>query len=115
MKLDISDNQKDRIPVFLQLDLPVAWEKTEVFESIDEMRLEETPDKNIRIKAISTDDCEILAEIAKKILYNVQELKSEVHQIMSTIISQSAIITSEHSEVGVSIYIPDETGKYFIF
>lgn len=80
---------------------------------IDEMRLKGTPDMNIRIKAISTDDFNILAEIANKVLHNVHDLRSEINQMMSTMLSGAAIVTSEEAQVGVSIKILDKAGNPF--
>lgn len=106
--------QRVHIPVFLQLDLPISWDKTKVFEVIDEMRLKGTPDMDIRIKAVSTDDLKILAEMANKVLHNVHELRFEINQLMSTMLSEAAIDTSQPDEVCVNITILDKAGMFFL-
>lgn len=67
---------------------------------------------NIRIKAISTDDFSILAEIANSLLHNVHILRSEINQMMSAVLSEAAIITSQAEQVCVSIHILDNAGKF---
>lgn len=81
---------------------------------MNEMRLKGTTDMNIRIKAISTDHFNILAEIAKTLLLNVHELRSEINQMMATILSYSSIVTSQEAQVGVNIMILDKAGNYSI-
>ncbi|VDH95491.1 Hypothetical predicted protein [Mytilus galloprovincialis] len=90
-----------------ELDLPVAWDKKKVLKVIDDMRLKGTHDMNIRIQAISTDDLNILAEIANKLLHDLHELRFEINQLMSKMLSEAAIITSQPDKVGVNIKILD--------
>ncbi|XP_076072064.1 interferon-induced very large GTPase 1-like [Mytilus galloprovincialis] len=109
VKEDNMDRRRIHIPVFMQLDVPTSWDKTKVFEAIDEFRLNGTSDMNIRIKAISTDDLSVFAEIANKLLCNVGNLRSEVNKMMSTILSEAAIDTTEHAELGVNLKVPDRS------
>ncbi|CAC5393328.1 unnamed protein product [Mytilus coruscus] len=104
----ISDVQRIHIPVLLQLDLPESWDKHKIFEAVDEMRLKGTPDMNIRIKTILTDDLDIIAEMANTILRNVHELSSEIKKIMSSMLSEAEITTKRHDEVGFNLKIPDK-------
>lgn len=101
------------IPVILQFDIPTSWDKRSVFEAIDELRLTRTSDMNIKIKAILFDDLKSFAEIANTTLYNVLELSCEICKIMSTDLSEAAIITAQSAEVGVNLNIPDRKGKSF--
>ncbi|CAG2205717.1 unnamed protein product [Mytilus edulis] len=104
------DNKRILIPVFMQLDIPTSWDKTKVFEAIDEFRLTGTPDMNIRIKAISIDDLNMYAEIAKQVLGNVHELRSEINKMMSTMLSEAEIDTKEHAKVHVNLEVLNESG-----
>ncbi|CAG2212380.1 unnamed protein product [Mytilus edulis] len=106
-ELVMEDNKRILIPVFMQLDIPTSWDKTKVFEAIDEFRLTGTPDMNIRIKAISIDDLNMYAEIAKQVLGNVHELRSEINKLMSTMLSDAEIDTMENAELCVNLNVPD--------
>ncbi|XP_052075807.1 uncharacterized protein LOC127713885 [Mytilus californianus] len=108
-ELVTEDNKRILIPVFMQLDIPTSWDKTKVFEAIDEFRLTGTPDMNIRIKAISIDDLNMYAEIAKQVLCNVHELRSEINKLMSTMLSEADIDTKEHAELCVNLNVPDRS------
>ncbi|XP_076085190.1 uncharacterized protein LOC143056004 [Mytilus galloprovincialis] len=106
-ELVMKDNKRILIPVFMQLDIPTSWDKTKVFEAIDEFRLTGTPDMNIRIKAISIDDLSMYAEISKQVLGNVHELRSEINKLMSTMLSDAEIDTMENAELCVNLNVPD--------
>ncbi|XP_071147201.1 uncharacterized protein [Mytilus edulis] len=108
-ELVMEDNKRILIPVFMQLDIPNSWDKTKVFEAIDEFRLTGTPDMNIRIKAISIDDLNMYAEIAKQVLGNVHELRSEINKLMSTMLSDAEIDTMENAELCVNLNVPDRS------
>ncbi|CAG2257348.1 TN [Mytilus edulis] len=108
-ELVMEDNKRILIPVFMQLDIPTSWDKTKVFEAIDEFRLTGTPDMNIRIKAISIDDLNMYAEIAKQVLGNVHELRSEINKLMSTMLSDAEIDTMENAELCVNLNVPDRS------
>ncbi|CAG2232331.1 unnamed protein product [Mytilus edulis] len=113
-ELVMEDNKRILIPVFMQLDIPTSWDKTKVFEAIDEFRLTGTPDMNIRIKAISIDDLSMYAEIAKQVLGNVHELRSEINKLMSTMLSDAEIDTMENAELCVNLNVPDRSvNQYF--
>ncbi|CAC5362586.1 unnamed protein product [Mytilus coruscus] len=107
-ELETEDNKRIIIPVFMQLDVPTSWDKTKIFEAIDEFRLNGTPDMNIRIKAISIDDLNIYAEIAKMVLCNVHEFRSEINKMMSTMLSE--IDTTKHEDFCVNLKVPDMSG-----
>lgn len=112
---NVSDLKRIVIPVFMQLDIPNAWDKTKVFEAVDELRLNGTTDMNIRIKAISIDDLNIYADIAKKVLSNVHVLSSEINKMMSTILLEADINTTEHAKFCVNLKIQDTSGKSIYF
>lgn len=97
----------------MQLDIPTSWDKHKVFEVIDEMRLNETSDMNVRIKAVLTDDLDMFAEIANTVLRNIHDLRTEVNLLMSSILTGAKINTTQHAEVGFNLKIPDRRGTYF--
>lgn len=97
----------------MQLDIPTSWNKAKMFEAIDELRLMGTPDMNIQIKAISVDDLKVYAEIAKMVLCNADELRSEINKIMSAMLSEAEIDTTEHVDFGVNLIVPNITGMFF--
>ncbi|VDI36289.1 Hypothetical predicted protein, partial [Mytilus galloprovincialis] len=101
------DVKRIHIPVVMQLDIPTSWDKTKVFEAIDGFRLNGTTDMNIRIKAISIEDITMYAEVAERVLCNVHKLRSEINKLMSTMLSEAEINTTEHAEFGVNMKIPD--------
>ncbi|CAG2252825.1 unnamed protein product [Mytilus edulis] len=72
-----------------------------------------TPDMNIRIKAISIDDLNMYAEIAKQVLGNVHELRSEINKLMSTMLSDAEIDTMEHADVGVNFEVLDRSDNSY--
>lgn len=78
------------------------------------MRLKGTPEMNIRVKAISTDDFNVLAEIANNLLHNVHELRSEINQLMSSLLSEAEIVTTQPQQVCVNIQILEKGGKIHI-
>lgn len=86
-----------------------------MYEAVDEMRLTGTPEMNIRIKAISRDDLNIYAEMANHLLYNVLELRSEINKMMSSLISDAAINTTEQAKVGVKLRVPECSGIIQLF
>lgn len=102
--------QRIRIPVCMQLDIPLSWDKTKVFEALDDARLNGTPDKNLRIKAISIDDLNIFADISNKLLRNVDEFCSEINTMVSTMLSGTAIDTTEDAQLCVNVEIQDMPG-----
>ncbi|CAG2217742.1 unnamed protein product [Mytilus edulis] len=104
------DVKRIHIPVVMQLDIPTSWDKTKVFEAIDGFRLNGTTDMNIRIKAISIEDITMYAEVAERVLCNVHKLRSEINKLMSTMLSEAEINTTEHAEFGVNMKIPDLSG-----
>ncbi|CAG2246397.1 unnamed protein product [Mytilus edulis] len=108
-ELVTEENKRILIPVFMQLDIPTSWDKTKVFDAIDAFRLTGTPDMNIRIKAISIDDLNMYAEIAKQVLCNVHQLRSEINKLMSTMLSEAEIDTTEHAELYVNLNVPDRS------
>lgn len=97
----------------MQPDIPISWAKTKVYETIDELRLNSTPDMNIRIKAISHEDLNIYAEVAEMVLCNVHQLRCEVIKLMSTMLSEADIDTTENAEFGVNLQVPDRAGISF--
>lgn len=107
--------QRIHIPVFLQLDIPTTWDKTQMYDTLDEMRLNGTPEMNIRIKAISRDDLSILAELTKKVLCNVEKLQSEIDKLMSTLLSEATIDTTEPVEIAVKLSVLESSGKFKFF
>ncbi|VDI05289.1 Hypothetical predicted protein, partial [Mytilus galloprovincialis] len=109
---DVSDNKRILVPVFMQLDIPTSWDKTKVFDAIDEFRLTGTPDMNIRIKAISIDDLNIYADVAKMVLRNVDALRSEINKMMSTMLSEAEIDTKEHAKVHVNLEVLNKSEEW---
>lgn len=107
---EVSDMQIIHIPVFLQLEIPTTWDKRRMYKAVDEMRLNGTPEMNIRIKAISSDDLSIFADMTNNLLHNVHELRSEIDNMMSMLLSEAAIDTTEHAQVGVNLRVPERTG-----
>ncbi|VDI35474.1 Hypothetical predicted protein [Mytilus galloprovincialis] len=103
------DMQRIRIPVCMQLDIPISWDRTKVFEALDEARLNGTPDMNIRIKAISIEDLNIFADISKKLLRNVDVFCSEINTMMSTMLSEAAIDTTKDAQLCVNLEVQDMT------
>ncbi|XP_052083318.1 uncharacterized protein LOC127720645 isoform X2 [Mytilus californianus] len=98
-----------RVPVFLQLDLPASWNRTKVLEYLDEMRINGTSDMNIKIMAVSPDDLNIYSEIAKTVLNKVDLLKDEVQKLLSGMLLEAAIDPKQSAEVGFSLTIPKIT------
>ncbi|CAG2241048.1 unnamed protein product [Mytilus edulis] len=98
-----------RVPVFLQLDLPASWSRTKVLEYLDEMRINETSDMNLRIIAVSPDDLNLYSEIARTVLSKVDLLKDEVQKLLSGMLLEAAIDTKESAEVGFNVTIPTIT------
>ncbi|VDH91779.1 Hypothetical predicted protein [Mytilus galloprovincialis] len=107
------DVKRIHIPVVMQLDIPTSWDKTKVFEAIDGFRLNGTTDMNIRIKAISIEDITMYAEVAERVLCNIHKLRSEINKLMSTMLSEAEINTTEHAEFGVNLKIPDRSDVFF--
>lgn len=108
---DVSDVQRINIPVFLQLDIPILWDKTKVYGALDGLRLNGTPDMNIKIKAISMDDLNMYADIAEKVLCNVNELRSEINKMMSTMLLEADIDTTKNAEFDVNLEVQDISGN----
>lgn len=100
------------MPAFLELEVPSSWNKLKVLKAIDEIRLRKTRDMKIRIKAISTDDLNIISEIEKTLLCNMEEVGDEIKKMMSWILSEAGINTAHHAEVGVNLKLPDITGIF---
>lgn len=94
----------------MQLEVPTSWDQTKIFDALDEVRLNGLPDTNIKIKAISMDDLNIFAEISNKLLRNVHKLRSDINIMMSTMLSEAAIDTTEEAKVYVNLEVPDVTG-----
>ncbi|CAG2205543.1 unnamed protein product [Mytilus edulis] len=94
---------------FLQLDLPASWSRTKVLEYLDEMRINETSDMNLRIIAVSPDDLNLYSEIARTVLSEVELLKDEVQKLLSGMLLEAAIDTKESAEVGFNVTIPTIT------
>ncbi|VDI17505.1 Hypothetical predicted protein [Mytilus galloprovincialis] len=102
-------SKRVHVPVFLQLDLPVSWNRTRILEYLDEIRLNETSEMNIKIIAVSPDDLNIYSEIARRVLCKVDLLRDAVNNMMSGMISEMSIDTNQNAEVGVNVTIPDNT------
>lgn len=92
----------------------MSWNKTRVCDALDGMRLRATPGMNIQIKAVSPDDLDISTEIVNKLLQNVLELQSEIHDLMSRLLSEAAITTTQNADVGINLTIPDTSGIFSI-
>lgn len=110
---DFSDCQRVHVPVFLQLDVPALWNRTQILEYLDELRLNRNSKMNIQIMAISPDDLNIYSEIAKTVLGQIDLLQNEVQIIMSEMVARASIDTKQSAEVVVSLTVPDTTGGYF--
>lgn len=74
------------------------------------MRLQGPPDMNIKFKAVSTDDLNVLADISSRILRDINELRLEINSIMSSIITQAEIDSTQHAEVGMNLILLDDAG-----
>lgn len=69
------------------------------------MRLTGTSDANIRIMDVSRDDLNIYTNITRTAL-NVDSLKREINTILSRMITELAIDTTQKTEVSVNLTIP---------
>ncbi|XP_076086814.1 uncharacterized protein LOC143057394 [Mytilus galloprovincialis] len=98
-----------RVPVFLQLELPASWSRTKVLEYLEEMRINETSEMNLRIIAVSPDDLNLYSEIAKTVLSKVDLLKDEVQKLLSGMLLEAVINSKESAEVGFNVTIPTIT------
>ncbi|VDI12183.1 Hypothetical predicted protein, partial [Mytilus galloprovincialis] len=98
-----------RVPVFVQLDLPATWNRMKVWEYLDNLRLNGSSDMNINILAVSLDDLNIYSEIARRVFKQVDLLQDEVQKIMSGILSEAAPDPKQNAEVVVSFKIPENT------
>ncbi|XP_052083316.1 uncharacterized protein LOC127720644 [Mytilus californianus] len=107
----VEDCQRVHVPVFLQLDVPALWNRTNILEYLDELRLNRKSDMNIKIMAISPDDLNIYSKIAKTVLRQIDLLQDEVQMIMSGMLSRASIDTKQSAEVVVSLTVPDTTEK----
>lgn len=106
--------RKIHIPVLLQIDVPAAWDTTNLVEAIDVMRLKD-PNTQIKIKSIPYDDLNIFADIAYNLLRNVHQLGSEIKEMMANMLSEAIITKAKYDKVGVDFKIPERTGRKGFF
>ncbi|CAC5393329.1 unnamed protein product [Mytilus coruscus] len=99
-------SQRIYVPAFLQLNIPTSWNETRILEYLQDIRLSGTSDSDIRIMAVSHDDLNMYTKIGRTVLRNVDLLKKEINTILSGMLSEVAIDTTQRAEMCVNLTIP---------
>ncbi|CAC5363156.1 unnamed protein product [Mytilus coruscus] len=109
------DWQSIHVPAFLQLNVPTSWDKTKIFEYLEDMRLSGTSDANIRIMNVSRDDLNMYTTMARTVIGNVDSLKRVINTILSGMLSEVAIDTTKMADVSVNLKIPGNRSAETIY
>ncbi|XP_071147549.1 uncharacterized protein [Mytilus edulis] len=100
------DWQSFQVPAFLQLDVPTSWNETKIWEYLQDMRLSGTSDSNIKIIAVSREDLNIYTTMDRAVIGNVNSLKREIKTLLSGMLSEVAIDTTQGADISVNVTIP---------
>ncbi|CAC5391468.1 unnamed protein product [Mytilus coruscus] len=100
------NDQKDvYVPVLLHLKVPTEWSRSRIKDAVRAMRLQGTYDMAINIKAVSTDDLNIVAEILRKTLGDDQKLRDEIEKFIGSILLGAEINEHESDMVVIDMAI----------
>lgn len=107
--------QSFHVPAYLQLGVPTSWDETRILQYFKDMRLSGTSNENVRILTVYQDDLKMFTEIARSLLRNVELLEKEIYTILSEMLSEVAIDTTQSAEVFVNFTITDDIGNCWVF
>lgn len=83
-------------------------------KAVEQMRISGINDTGIIIKAVSSDDLYIFAEIVKKVLRESVKLRIEISQLVTNILTRANVDTAERADVNINLQIPKSKGTQFI-
>ncbi|XP_052083225.1 uncharacterized protein LOC127720597 [Mytilus californianus] len=81
-------------------------------KAAEQIRLSGNSDTGLKIKAVSSDDLYIFAEIAKKVLLESEKLSTEINQLMTNILTKAKVKTAERENVNINLRIPKSKDLY---
>lgn len=79
------------------------------------MRLSGTSDSNIKIVAVSREDLNIYTTMDRAVIGNVNSLKREINTLLSGMLSEVAIDTTQGADISVNVTIPGRLCICFSF
>lgn len=79
-------------------------------KAAEQIRLSGNSDTGLKIKAVSSDDLYIFAEIAKKVLHESEKLSIEINQLMTNILTKAKVNTVERENVNINLRTPKSKG-----